>query len=368
MSSHKRLHHEEYRDPDYPSTSTAAPASSSGAADPAPTAAKRAKIDAISLGHPDALAPLEADANRGPAVIARIAQIVRREFATELAEREQEVNLIERRLQQCKRLLQRVRYAVVYDFYTNKRLVFTETADSRHEQSVSVAEDAFGADGAPPALAECTGAVVPPPVAAAATSLPPPLLPLPQQTAVHPSLKKLLGTNDIDYNEILKVRPARQAATDAKHSIREKLRTKKELRRLRMAAAPPLLRQQDTTTPAPATPTAAAAAAEQQQRKIPRYISPIKSTAPDPFGQISTARGSMRNAQRLLVAVGNTSKYIADDCDPMTRGNGDDGVTHKWLVYVKCKAPAEYRIEEMVQKVRFFLHPSYKPNDVVDVR
>lgn len=383
--SHKRPH-EEFHDPDYPTAAAVhQPLEAS--------AAKRAKPDNndgsgsgtttshanASSGTSPATAAAAAAAARTPAETTELVRrIVRREFAAELGEREQELHCIEHRLLAAKRLLQRVRYAVVYSFYTNKRLVYT---DSELRNELTVVSMAAGAaeetvvsgtqppeHQQPPSAASTSHGWTTPDHAAA-----PPAAP--QQAAVHPSLKKLLGTTTIDYNEILKVRPARQAAKDAKTSIAEKLRTKKDERRLRMAAAPaahPLLTADHNTTTAAveAVPSGAAAA---PALKVPRYVSPIKSAdAAQRIKQINTARGAMRNATRHLVAVGNTSMYIGDTGDASSSSASATasaaaagGVTHKWLVYVQSKTARP--VEDMVHKVRFFLHPSYKPNDVVDV-
>lgn len=88
---------------------------------------------------------------------------------------------------------------------------------------------------------------------------------------------------------------------------------------------------------------------------MPRYIEPTK--VEKPIHKINTARG--RNQSRHLIAVGNTSKYIGDD-------KTQHEVTHKWLVYIKTKTN-EASVEDIVSKVRFYLHPSYKPNDVVEI-
>lgn len=40
-------------------------------------------------------------------------------------------------------------------------------------------------------------------------------------------------------------------------------------------------------------------------------------------------------------------------------------VTHKWLVYVGTRTSSP--IEQLVSKVRFFLHESYQPNDIIEV-
>lgn len=248
----------------------------------------------------------------------RIRAIVRREFERELGAKEQELNRIEHKLLQAKRLLQRVRYAVVFSYYTKKNLEYSES-EQRNELTMA---------------AVSSETVVVEPAESPAQ---------PQQKAVHPSLKKLLGKSNIDYNEILKMRPARQAAKDAKTSIADKLRSKKDERRLRMAPT------ETVTNHSLCPPTT-------DPIKVPRYISPTKIDRQ--FDKINTARG--RNQSRHLIAVGNTSKYIGDD------STQQGGVTHKWLVYVRTKTD-EASVEEIVAKVRFFLHPSYRPNDVVEV-
>eukprot|EP01137_Pigoraptor_chileana_P020662 Opistho-2@83312 len=61
------------------------------------------------------------------------------------------------------------------------------------------------------------------------------------------------------------------------------------------------------------------------------------------------------------IIVGNTSKYIPPD-----KREADDESTHKWMVYVRGPAQAP-SVSHFVKKVWFFLHPSYRPNDVVEV-
>ncbi|KAM6122414.1 LOW QUALITY PROTEIN: YEATS domain-containing protein 2 [Pterocles gutturalis] len=92
----------------------------------------------------------------------------------------------------------------------------------------------------------------------------------------------------------------------------------------------------------------------------------------DSSGVSSSQKPGQRNAglsndetSRLYVkktiVVGNVSKYIPPD----KRGN--DQSTHKWMVYVRGSR-REPSINHFVKKVWFFLHPSYKPNDLVEVR
>lgn len=61
------------------------------------------------------------------------------------------------------------------------------------------------------------------------------------------------------------------------------------------------------------------------------------------------------------IIVGNTSKYISID-----RREENDKSTHKWMVYVRGP-PEDPNIDRFISKVWFFLHPSYRPNDIVEV-
>lgn len=90
-----------------------------------------------------------------------------------------------------------------------------------------------------------------------------------------------------------------------------------------------------------------------QPPKIPRYVPP-KSSAPEgcPFR-------AERNKVRKRIIVGNISKWIPLDWR-------EDAASHKWTMYVRGDKD-DVDISAFVSKVRFFLHPSYRPNDVVEV-
>ena len=45
---------------------------------------------------------------------------------------------------------------------------------------------------------------------------------------------------------------------------------------------------------------------------------------------------------------------------------GGDQFTHKWKIYV-CGPAEDPEISHFIKKVRFFLHPSYKPNDIIEI-
>uniref|UniRef100_A0A1A8RAH9 YEATS domain-containing protein 2 n=2 Tax=Nothobranchius TaxID=28779 RepID=A0A1A8RAH9_9TELE len=100
---------------------------------------------------------------------------------------------------------------------------------------------------------------------------------------------------------------------------------------------------------------------------------PGRNTGRDTFGVPSSVEEEQRvtyhttgdEASRLYVkktiVVGNVSRYIPPD-----KREENDQSTHKWMVYVRGSR-REPSIDHFVKKVWFFLHPSYKPNDLVEV-
>ncbi|KAK6181684.1 hypothetical protein SNE40_009491 [Patella caerulea] len=61
------------------------------------------------------------------------------------------------------------------------------------------------------------------------------------------------------------------------------------------------------------------------------------------------------------IIIGNVSKYI-----PVDKRETNDQSTHKWMVYVR--GPKDQpNINGFVKKIWFFLHPSYRPNDLVEI-
>nr|XP_003707125.1 PREDICTED: YEATS domain-containing protein 2 [Megachile rotundata]XP_012149601.1 PREDICTED: YEATS domain-containing protein 2 [Megachile rotundata]XP_012149602.1 PREDICTED: YEATS domain-containing protein 2 [Megachile rotundata]XP_012149603.1 PREDICTED: YEATS domain-containing protein 2 [Megachile rotundata]XP_012149605.1 PREDICTED: YEATS domain-containing protein 2 [Megachile rotundata] len=93
---------------------------------------------------------------------------------------------------------------------------------------------------------------------------------------------------------------------------------------------------------------------ESRPKKIPRYIPP-KSGIPE---SEYPSRG-IRHKVRKRIIIGNISKWIP----PEWR---EDAASHKWTMYVRGNKENP-DIDDFVSKVRFFLHPSYRPNDVVEV-
>ncbi|KAK6619980.1 hypothetical protein RUM44_006380 [Polyplax serrata] len=91
--------------------------------------------------------------------------------------------------------------------------------------------------------------------------------------------------------------------------------------------------------------------------RIPQYVPPL----PDPqqsLPETNTTR-THESMERFRVVVGNVSKWIPPD----TR---EDNSTHKWMVYIRNKDEGK-DVTKHLKKVRYFLHESYKPHDIIDV-
>lgn len=182
IMSHKRKI-EEYHDPDYtqfqPKQSNTHPCCSTRGTD----------FDAITTASTSANASIVLE-NRETA----IRRIIETEFQRELELKEREIEEIGKRLSEAKQLLARVRYTVVYNYYSKKSLICsTDECKSAENQVPEASTSAISASD----------------LSTQTSDLPK------NQMAIHPSLKKLLGKRPINYNEILKVRPTRKAAKNA---------------------------------------------------------------------------------------------------------------------------------------------------------
>jgi YEATS domain-contaning protein 2 len=124
----------------------------------------------------------------------KIMKIIDREFSKNITNKTQEIFQIEERLTESKKLLAKVRYAVVASFYGKQ----AQTSEKKITETQ----------------------INPSPATSSTTQ--------PVQQQIHPSLKKLIGKTPINYDEILSIRPPREAAKTAASTIKEKLLSKKE--------------------------------------------------------------------------------------------------------------------------------------------
>lgn len=86
---------------------------------------------------------------------------------------------------------------------------------------------------------------------------------------------------------------------------------------------------------------------------VPGYVPPKSGVtpAPDPRG--------VQYKLKVRFIVGNVSKWI--QCDQR-----EDLSTHKWMMYVRGDKENP-DVSNLVSKVRFLIHPSYHPHDLIEV-
>lgn len=149
-----------------------------------------------------------------------------------------------------------------------------------------------------------------------------------RQSRIHPAVKKLLGNNPLEIHTPLGSRKKRKTLKARDNTvIQESSETtlKKEI-----------VEENETSTDSPL---------ENVQNE----------TTIDDYG--ITIRNRKRYKHQIV--VGNISKWAPSE-------SPDDNSTHKWMVYVR--GPKEYPdVSHIIEKVVFFLHPSYKPNDVIEI-
>ncbi|KAJ2807226.1 hypothetical protein H4R20_001374 [Coemansia guatemalensis] len=89
------------------------------------------------------------------------------------------------------------------------------------------------------------------------------------------------------------------------------------------------------------------------------------STAKDILSAALLPAGPARDSRFHVIRraiLGNTSQYV----DPQHRPPGNERCTHRWTVYIRG-VPSDASPKEYIRKVRVFLHPSYRPDDIVDL-
>ncbi|KAK3578804.1 hypothetical protein CHS0354_030223 [Potamilus streckersoni] len=97
----------------------------------------------------------------------------------------------------------------------------------------------------------------------------------------------------------------------------------------------------------------------QHENSVQKKSSNMVKVAEVNNSQTEKRAGRFKVKKRIV--VGNISRYI-----PVDKRDENDQATHKWMVYVRG-SKEEPRIDHYVKKVWFFLHPSYRPNDLVEV-
>ncbi|CAO3594539.1 unnamed protein product [Absidia cylindrospora] len=116
-------------------------------------------------------------------------------------------------------------------------------------------------------------------------------------------------------------------------------------------------------SPVTATPPPPALSEKEISASVP--LTPVSEIPNDTKTESLTSaiaeKGSRFYIKRRIV-VGNVSKFIA----PEKRDSTLKNYTHKWMIYV-VEPPQDQDKTPFLTGVRYHLHPSYKPYDVVDV-
>ncbi|CAB3241546.1 unnamed protein product [Arctia plantaginis] len=251
--------------------------------------------------------------------VKKIKEIIRREFLNELEIRENEVMLIDQRMTTSRRLLHRLRYALVSNYYNDQKL----------KLSNGQVQDEIASQHEPRARAEVSSVL------------------RDGQRRLHPSVRKLLGKKAVDLDEIFKIRePRNKTRKDYSAMLQKRNYTisADTTKTLRPDSKPDDIDLLETSED-PCT---------SRPKKVPRHLDP-KAT------NVLTLDEVTRNKTkyRYRIVIGNTSKYAP----PASRA---DRSTHKWLLYVRG-APHAPDLSALVTAVTVRLHHSYAPHHTVHI-
>ncbi|EDW85244.1 uncharacterized protein Dwil_GK18381 [Drosophila willistoni] len=262
---------------------------------------------------PDAI---EANPELRATQLQRICELIRTEFQRELSQKEQQLAEIDGRLLQARQLLDKLRYQVVSEYYRKQQV----TLNAADVVKVRGKDSLFGDEGS-------SG----------------PQMPL------HPAIKKIVGKRPLQPQPSQP--PERNAAVVAKQSIklRNPAHRRAERRRQQKIKQQGIVtdhsREEGQSTKLETDPdeepcTSRQAYERQQQQQQ---------------HQLELNASRLNNKNKFVFVVGNTSKYI-----------GQESLAYKWLVYLQGKSLPQ-PLEAYIRKVRFHLHHTYRPNDIVDV-
>ncbi|XP_077147200.1 YEATS domain-containing protein 2 isoform X3 [Ranitomeya variabilis] len=228
------------------------------------------------------------------AAISKIESIVNEQFAVELKNKENEIEIIDQRLTEARRMMDKLRAYIVANYYASA-----------------------GVSKVPEVTASCDPTIL-----------------------NHPSIKKFLESPSRASS------PAnhRSDTPSANNSETDSVCTHSEL-------------DKDSTILSKATHKGSPSA----ERQLGKDSSSTENMNNRSIGFAGSEDTSRRFVKKTIV-VGNVSKYIPPD-----KREENDQSTHKWMIYVRGSRK-EPSIDHFVKKVWFFLHPSYKPNDLVEVK
>lgn len=213
----------------------------------------------------------------------KLKKIIEEEYNKEISQKHDQIEKIELQICKVRKLLHLLRYVLIMSYYKKQELEYSDTEPSTSDL------------------------IVPPD----------------KQSRIHPAIKKLLGKNAQNVDQLYQNNKRKSHARD---KFNDKVIPKQEISILHQA------------------------------KKIKLDPEIIKKTTIK--AEITPELIRNRKKTKYIIIVGNISKFLTTE---------EDILTHKWMVYVR--GPKDKPdISSFVQKVVFYLHPSYKPYDVVEIR
>lgn len=226
-----------------------------------------------------------------------------KEFAREIDSKEKEILQIQERLHKALKSFHLLRYVIITNFYNRKQCQIPQAAETT------------------------------------------------KQTRIHPAVKSLLGKSPKSVHCTDLAVPS--TSTDPRFSCNDE--SLESYARTTAGSAFKTEENADKHDAALQGEKRKLPDRDSRPRKVPRYIPP-KSSMPAKTGP---SRGNSQKVRKRII-IGNISKWIPPDWR-------EDASSHKWTIYVRSDKDESASINTFISKVRFFLHPSYRPNDVVEV-
>uniref|UniRef100_W8BQD5 YEATS domain-containing protein 2 n=2 Tax=Ceratitis capitata TaxID=7213 RepID=W8BQD5_CERCA len=273
-----------------------------------------------------------------------IFDIISQEFKNEITFKKEQLSEVERRLDQGRALLDRLRLAIISEYYQKQELNVSMSNISAIRGKGTLFEK------------ELHG----------------------PQFELHPSLKKLLGKKSAKILEIAnRPLPERAAAQNALTTMRTVSDTQRRQERQLQQIIKDKGLVIDHSKEKNEQLAGAIAALQQTKSQVchkpsehidEKFSNYVNNSLPSRSRSALNAT-RLNNKTKQVIIIGNTSTFIGGEGDNLQSKNkmGLNELTHKWLVYVQPKNP-EVPLDDFIKKVRFHLHPSYRPNDIVDVK
>lgn len=235
------------------------------------------------------------------AAVQKIETIIKEQFALEMKNKEHEIEVIDQRLIEARRMMDKLRACIVANYYASAGLLKVSEGSKTYDTMV------FN----------------------------------------HPAIKKFLESPSRSSS------PANQRSEtpSANHSESDSLSQHNDF-----------LSDKDNNSNLDIEERLSNSLELRSSRNTGRDTSSTGSHKAEQQNADATGDETSRLFIKKTIVVGNVSKYIPPD-----KREENDQSTHKWMVYVRGSR-REPSINHFVKKVWFFLHPSYKPNDLVEVR